>query len=241
MKQLLLLSIILLTACGPSQEEKENIAAVTCSIMSETRVMDSAVRVREMNDAREKIGGEAFLGGDSKITESFEYGVCQELVLNENYNETLQPLKDAKRERERIAAEKLAEEKRIAAEKRSQEKRIAAEKLAEDKRIAAEKLAEEKRLADSKPTVKDYVLANGTRRVTNFQSKNDGGRKHGWDRSYYPSGKLRAEQFYVDGQSGLFTYYGENGEVYDQNCNAGGKFINKEDWANTPICNAHKD
>jgi len=230
MKILILLITIFLIACGPSPEEKENIAAVTCSIMGETRNMDSAVRVEKMNNAREKIGGEPFLGGDSKIKESFEYGLCQELVLNENYNETLQPLKDAKRERERIAAEKLAEEKRIAAEKR-----------AEEKRIAAEKLAEEKRLADNKPTVKDYILANGIRRVTNYKSKNDGGGKHGWDRGYYPSGELRTEQFYVDGQGGIFTLYGENGEIYDQNCSAGGKFINKEDWANTPICNAHKD
>ena len=100
MKRLLLLSIILLTACGPSQEEKENIAAVTCSIMSETRNMDSAVRVEKMNNAREKIGGEPFLDGDSKIKESIGYGLCQELVLG-TYSEKLQSLLDAERERER--------------------------------------------------------------------------------------------------------------------------------------------
>ena len=103
--------MVVLAACGPSQEEKEKVAAVTCSIMGETRNMDAAVRVEKMNEVREKIGAEPFLRGDDAIKEAFEYGLCQELVLNENYDETLRPLKDAKRERERIAAE---EKQRIA-------------------------------------------------------------------------------------------------------------------------------
>lgn len=111
-KILIILSLVLLASCGPSQEDKRNVAAVTCSIMSETRNMDASVRVEKMNDAREKIGGEPFLRGDDAIKESFEWGLCQELVLNENYDETLLPLKVAEQERERIAAE----EQRIAAE-----------------------------------------------------------------------------------------------------------------------------
>ena len=151
-KTLIILSLVVLASCGPSAEEKRQvemeqqrieqaaseklaqekairIAAVTCSIMSETRNMDAAIRVREMNDAREKIGAEPFLRGDSAIQEAFEYGLCQELVLNENYDEILQPLKDAKRERERIAREKRAEEQKIAAEKK---------RLEEDRRRAEE-------------------------------------------------------------------------------------------------------
>ena len=88
-KILIILSLVLLTACGPSQGDKEDIASVTCSIMSETRSMDSAVRIREMYKAREKIGGEPFLGGDAAIKESFQWGLCKELVLNESYDETL--------------------------------------------------------------------------------------------------------------------------------------------------------
>ena len=103
-KILIILSLVLLAACGPSQKDK-NIAAVTCSIMSETRNMDAAIRVEKINDAREKIGGEPFLGGDSAIQEAFEYGLCQELVLG-TYDEKLQSLNDAKLEQERIAAEK---------------------------------------------------------------------------------------------------------------------------------------
>ena len=59
--------LFLLTSCGPSQEEKQRIAAVTCSIMGETRNMDAAVRVEKMNEAREKIGAEPFLSGDDAI------------------------------------------------------------------------------------------------------------------------------------------------------------------------------
>ena len=155
MKKFAITSIIFIfiTSCGPSAEEKTNIAAVTCSIMGETRNMDAAVRVREMNDAREKIGGEIFLGGDDAIQEAFEWGLCQELVLNESYNETLQLLKDAKRERERIAEEELAELRvewaRIEVEQKAkkaaeQKAKKAAEQKAEKERIAVEqKIAKE--------------------------------------------------------------------------------------------------
>jgi hypothetical protein len=131
MKRLILLTAIFLTACGPSPEEKKNIAAVTCSIMGETRNMDSAVRIEKMNNAREKIGGEPFLDGDYVIKESFEYGLCQELVLNENYNERLQSRKDAQRERARLAEEERAEERMIAAKKR----RLAAMKPSVEERF----------------------------------------------------------------------------------------------------------
>ncbi|MDB2509491.1 hypothetical protein N9X32_03095, partial [Pseudomonadales bacterium] len=117
MKNYLVIFLTLtLTACGPSQEEikraemeqqrieqeaakqlaAENstrVAAVTCAVMGETRNMDAAIRVREMNAAREKIGGEPFLRGDDAIKEAFEYGLCEELVLNAAYDESLGFLK----------------------------------------------------------------------------------------------------------------------------------------------------
>ena len=77
-KALIILSLTLLASCGPSAEEKKNIAAVTCSIMAETKNMDGAIRVEKLNDAREKIGGEPFLKGDDAIKEAFEYGLCEE-------------------------------------------------------------------------------------------------------------------------------------------------------------------
>jgi len=191
-KTLIILSLTLLASCGPSseeirqaemeqqrieqeankklaQEKANRIAAVTCSIMGETKNIDGAIRVREINDAREKIGGEPFLSGDDAIKEAFGYGICEELVLNENYNEIIKPLRDATQERERIAAEKRAEEaaqerERIAAEKRAEENRIAEEKQSIAESIAAEKrriAAEKKRVAEEKlaQEARDYRLA----------------------------------------------------------------------------------
>ncbi|MDA9785945.1 hypothetical protein N9D45_05645 [Gammaproteobacteria bacterium] len=113
MKKLIFIlgSVLIISGCGPSQEEREKVAAVTCSIMSETRNMDAAVRVEKMNDARDKIGGETFLSGDDEIQVAFKWGLCQELVLNETYHETLQSLKDARLERVRLASERQAAEK----------------------------------------------------------------------------------------------------------------------------------
>jgi hypothetical protein len=214
-KILIILSLVFLASCGPSAEEKRQvemeqqriemeqqrieqeaseklaqekairIAAVTCSIMSETRNMDAAIRVREMNDAREKIGGEPFLRGDSAIQEAFEWGLCQELVLNESYDETLQPLKDANRERERIAAEK--------------------------QRI----LAEKQRLADSKPSVKEEFHPNGKLESrTNYQPKSDGGEKHGLSEDYYENGQLKYRRNFKDGEvDGPFESYHDNGQL----------------------------
>ena len=68
MKNYLVIFLTLtLIACGPSQEEKEKIAAVSCAVMSETRNMDAAIRVEKINEARDKIGGEPFLRGDDAI------------------------------------------------------------------------------------------------------------------------------------------------------------------------------
>ena len=91
-KILIITSLVLLASCGLSQDEKENIAAITCAIMSETRNMDAAVRVRELNEAREKIGEEPFLNGDEQIRNAIEKGYCEGLVLNDkNANPDIRP------------------------------------------------------------------------------------------------------------------------------------------------------
>tara|TARA_B110001450_G_scaffold159250_1_gene148541 strand:- start:200 stop:1117 length:918 start_codon:yes stop_codon:yes gene_type:complete len=187
-KILIIFSLILLAACGPSQEEKEKVAAVTCSIMGETRNMDAAVRVEKMNEVREKIGGEAFLRGDDAIKEAFEYDLCQELVLNEFYDETLQPLKDAKRERERIAAE--------------------------NRRIAAE----QQRIADSKPSVKQKFHSNGKLYYrVNYGPKVDGEKRNGLAEEYYENGQLSSKGSNKDGgRDGLWEFYRENGTASDK-------------------------
>ncbi len=54
--------------------------------------MDGALRIKEINVAREKLGMPAFLGSDEEIKESFEYGLCTSLVLNNDndYRDLLQ-------------------------------------------------------------------------------------------------------------------------------------------------------
>ena len=73
----------MLLSCGPSVKEKEEIAVLTCNIMGESRNMDAAFRIKEINSAREQIGEDRFLGTDYEISESFELGLCKELVLND--------------------------------------------------------------------------------------------------------------------------------------------------------------
>ena len=164
------LSILLLSACGPSQEEiaeqerlaeeakvaelkrRSDLATVTCNFMAESRNMDAAMRIKEINSVRERLGEDFYLGTDAGIKESFEYGLCRELVLNDpDYNskllETITAAKEAE-EKARIASEKLAEEKFLAwAEKKAEEERIARVKKAEEERIARVKKTEEERIA----------------------------------------------------------------------------------------------
>lgn len=122
----------LLVGCGMSESDKQQIAAVTCSVMGETRNMDAAVRVREMNAARVEIGEEPFLSGDEAIKESFKYGLCEQLVKNEpTYPELLSEMK--RLEREAIAAKEKREREKAEREKREKEEleRVAREKWRE--------------------------------------------------------------------------------------------------------------
>ncbi len=181
MNKIILITIsLILASCGPSSEEKKNIAAVTCSIMGETRNMDAAVRVEKLNDAREKIGGEPFLEGDSVIQEAFEYGLCEELVLG-TYDEVLNSMRE--------------------------EARLAWEAGAEDR--------EKQRISDAKPSVKEEFHSNGKLyRRTNYQSKNDGGQKHGLSEVYWENGKLENKVNYKDGKrDGLVEWYDKNGQL----------------------------
>ena len=188
---LLTLSILLLSACGPSQEEiaeqerlaeeakvaelkqRSDLATVTCNFMAESeeriaklkkRNMDAAIRIKEINSVRERLGEDFYLGTDAGIKESLEYGLCRELVLNDpDYNskllETITVVKEAE-EIARIASEKLAEEKaRLAKEKKAEEERIAKLKEAEEERIARVKKAEaeEERIAKLKEAEEERI------------------------------------------------------------------------------------
>ena len=70
-----------LTGCWMSEERKQEIASVTCSIINETRNMDSAIRVEKINDAREELNARPYLDGDDKIRLAVGLGQCKNLVL----------------------------------------------------------------------------------------------------------------------------------------------------------------
>lgn len=257
-KILIILSLVLLASCGPSAEEKrqveieqqriekeaseklaqekaDRVAAVTCSIMSETRNMDGAVRVEKMNDAREKIGEQPFLRGDDAIKEAFEYGLCQALVLNENYDERLQLFRDAKREEERITAEQL----RIFLEKQAEEDRIAAEKKAEERRIAAEKqrIESERALAagaKNREIVKKLLAegkevslhANG--QISMIRPKKDSLLSGNVER-FYKNGQMMFKAPYRNGQKeGISEYYDYDGNLTSKKCFKDGSEVSLE-------------
>ena len=134
-----------IVGCSMPQEEKENIAIVSCNIMSES-VTFGGKWIAEINSARNEIGESPFLGKSQEIFESMEYGLCKELVLNDVlYSEKLAAAKAIEEleriEAERIEAKRIAEEERIAEEKRIEAKRIAEEKRVQLKIDAAMPLA----------------------------------------------------------------------------------------------------
>ena len=106
------------------QKRVDGVAAITCSIISETRNMDAAVRIKEINAARVEIGEDPYLEGDEAVKESVKYGLCEQLVKNDPDYDTL--LEEMQRlEREAIAAQRKRErerEERLAREKKERER-----------------------------------------------------------------------------------------------------------------------
>ena len=215
-KILIILSLVVLASCGPSAEEKRQvemeqqrieqevseklaqekanrIAAVTCSIMGETRNMDAAIRVEKMNDAREKIGGEPFLRGDDAIQEAFEWGVCQELVLG-TYDEKLQSLNDAKLEQERIAAEK----QRIA-----DSKPTVKEEFHPNGKLAFRTNYQPKTDGGKRHGLVEVYYENGLLRAkANFKE----GTQDGLSEFYYENGELMEKSCWKNGEDANMSY-----------------------------------
>lgn len=126
-----------LSACGPSNSEKLAIATVTCNVMSESRNMDAAFRIKEINAAREKLGASPYLGNDSLIRLSISLGTCVDLVLGDQnprpQKEQISKIADPEeilRQREQLEAQE--ELKRQQAIERKVESRLAAEKSKSD-------------------------------------------------------------------------------------------------------------
>ena len=161
MSRLIVLTpLLFLVSCGPSLEEKQKTATITCNILGASKNMDAVMRLKEVNEARDKIKADAFLGTDSDIKLAFKYDLCKELILDDpEYNLKL-------KERIKITEEeelKRSEERRIAKEKAAEERRIAEEKAAEERRIAEEKAAEKRRIFNQEKTVFYNILEKNSK------------------------------------------------------------------------------
>jgi hypothetical protein len=236
MKRLLLLTAILLTACGPSQKEKEEIAIITCNIMGESRNMDGAVRIKEINAAREKMGEDSFLGSDDAIKQSFKYGLCRELVLNDHdYIDKLTAALEielARLKAEEEEREKREESARIAREKREEPARIAREKREETARIESElalaagaKIKElvKKLLSEGKEV---SLHTNGQ---ISMIRPNKGSSLNGNVERFYKNGQMMFKAPYQNGKKeGISEYYDYDGNLTSKKCFKDGSEISLE-------------
>ena len=94
----------------------ERVAPVTCAVISETTLDQSAYRVKEVNEARSKLNLDPYLEGDAEILLSIKYDLCILLIMDfEEYKKESKILVLAEKqaiERRRKLAEKAQEELR---------------------------------------------------------------------------------------------------------------------------------
>jgi hypothetical protein len=83
-KILVILSLVLLVSCGPSQEEKQQQAVITCNVIEATKRMDIASTIREINTTRETIGESLFVDGSETVENAVFFGLCEEMVMNKD-------------------------------------------------------------------------------------------------------------------------------------------------------------
>lgn len=130
-------------------------------MIGESKGIDGAFRIQLVNDAREMIGEEPFLGSDDEIIRAFRYKVCELLIQNdESYEFTLQKMIELER------IEFLAELDR---EKEAQQRASAIQdslmQLEKEKMLKIEQARlrkeQEKEVAFNK-AIDEYFLSNPT-------------------------------------------------------------------------------
>jgi|TARA_R110000868_G_C10763200_1_gene754076 hypothetical protein len=104
MKRLLLLTAIFFAATSATASTNDivaskrmaKIALMRCAEIQETRKMDSAMRVRIVNDFRLDYDLDPFLKGDDFLIEANGYGLCPDLILQlPDFEENLDRARDA--------------------------------------------------------------------------------------------------------------------------------------------------
>lgn len=126
--------LVVLSACGPSQEEKMRIAQQACATIMATRKFESSKRIQVLNEAREEVGDYDYPYplDDDFLWRSLSLGGTPACIDNIVKPPPPPPKTQAQLEAEAAEAEaraKEAEERRIAEEKAAEEaKRKAEEK-----------------------------------------------------------------------------------------------------------------
>lgn len=104
----------------------ERVAPVTCAVISETTLDQSAYRVKEVNEARSKLNLDPYLEGDDEILLSINNDLCILLIMDfEEYKKQSKILILAEKEeveRRRKAREKAQEELRRELEEKAKAK-----------------------------------------------------------------------------------------------------------------------
>jgi|GEM_PF-6132748 len=91
MKNLLLVLLLISPASfadwsdteGNKFSDNARVAAVTCAVISESKPWQAAFRVERVNQAREKLGLQAYLDGDKKLMRAIANDTCGLLVLDD--------------------------------------------------------------------------------------------------------------------------------------------------------------
>ena len=170
-KFILIFGALLLVGCGPSQEEKREIAKMACTEIMATRNFEEARRIKILNEARLEVGLKST--GSSLFEASIRLGGFSSCI---DYIIPPPPPTKAQREAEeenRIKREKAAQRRAEAARlKREEEERIAAENAAE----AARKVEEEKKyIAENTKTT--YLACPSLAREGEFEYVYESGKQ----------------------------------------------------------------
>jgi antitoxin component YwqK of YwqJK toxin-antitoxin module len=199
MRWLIPVLLALTAGCGPSQAEKFRVAKVACSIMAETRNMDSAQRVERVNQIRSELGLPPYLDGDEEIKRSFKYGVCELLVLNEGWNEAIN-------ERRELLRQQVAERGFATLE----ELEFVGPPTISGRGTIAILVG-----APFTGLVRDYYESGQLKDEWNYKDGNING--DGLRRSWYESGQLKEELNLKDGKpDGLLRFWYESGQLKEE-------------------------
>ena len=190
------------------QSEREAIAELACTELRATDEDQSLQRLRTVNGAREKLGGDVFLGDDDDIERYLRWETCEQFLADSDdyFAET------TRREQAYSLIKKNAE---------SEEKEIAAEYFSGVKYLVsidgevidtATMSAFSGDFEGIKRSKDDYVDDEVRRRRTE-RTYIDGVRD-GLVRDWYLSGELSSQSNFIEGRrDGLFQHWHSNGQL----------------------------